>query len=78
MASAAMMSVATRFNTASTKVSARRTVARAVITQPLPNAGADRPMWLPGSKAPAHLDGTLPGDYGFDPWNLGNARPMLP
>merc|ERR1719235_2438362 len=27
--------------------------------------------WLPGSLAPAHLDGTLPGDFGFDPLGLG-------
>ena len=26
---------------------------------------------MPGSKAPAHLKGTLPGDYGFDPLELG-------
>jgi hypothetical protein len=27
-------------------------------------ATANRPSWFPGSKLPAHLDGTLPGDYG--------------
>merc|ERR1712167_289945 len=27
--------------------------------------------WLPGSLAPAHLDGTYPGDFGFDPLGLG-------
>lgn len=32
---------------------------------------ADRPLWLPGWASPAHLDGTLPGDFGFDPFNLG-------
>ena len=25
----------------------------------------------PGTEAPAHLDGTLAGDFGFDPLNLG-------
>ena len=25
---------------------------------------ADRPLWAPGVVAPAHLNGTLPGDYG--------------
>lgn len=27
--------------------------------------------WLPGSQAPAHLTGKLPGDFGFDPLELG-------
>ena len=26
---------------------------------------------LPGSSPPKHLDGTMPGDYGFDPLGLG-------
>ncbi|XP_024386371.1 photosystem I chlorophyll a/b-binding protein 2, chloroplastic [Physcomitrium patens] len=30
----------------------------------------DRPLWLPGSEAPKWLDGSLPGDYGFDPLDL--------
>lgn len=34
-------------------------------------ACAARPMWLPGFAAPAHLDGSMPGDFGFDPLNLG-------
>jgi hypothetical protein len=28
-------------------------------------------MWFPGMDAPQHLKGELPGDYGFDPLNLG-------
>jgi len=28
-------------------------------------------MWYPGNSAPKHLDGTLAGDYGFDPLSLG-------
>merc|ERR1719408_381264 len=27
--------------------------------------------WLPGSQSPAHLDGSLVGDFGFDPLGLG-------
>ena len=27
--------------------------------------------WMPGSKHPAHLDGSLVGDFGFDPLGLG-------
>mmetsp|Transcript_11515 Transcript_11515/g.29267 ORF Transcript_11515/g.29267 Transcript_11515/m.29267 type:complete len:266 (-) Transcript_11515:681-1478(-) len=34
-------------------------------------APADRPMWLTGAAPPAHLDGSMPGDYGFDPLGLG-------
>lgn len=30
-----------------------------------------RAMWLPGGDAPAHLDGSAVGDFGFDPLNLG-------
>lgn len=33
-------------------------------------AGSGRPVWLPGAKPPAYLDGTLPGDRGFDPLKL--------
>ena len=35
-------------------------------------AAADRPVWFPGNPPPAYLDGTLPGDYGFDPLRLGS------
>jgi len=34
-------------------------------------AQASRPSWFPGSKLPDHLDGSLPGDFGFDPLSLG-------
>lgn len=30
-----------------------------------------RPSWFPGTPFPAHLDGSLPGDHGFDPCGLG-------
>lgn len=30
-----------------------------------------RPIWCPGMTPPAHLDGSLAGDYGFDPLGLG-------
>lgn len=32
---------------------------------------AQRATWLPGLDPPPHLDGTLVGDYGFDPLGLG-------
>ncbi|KAJ7550744.1 hypothetical protein O6H91_07G116700 [Diphasiastrum complanatum] len=31
----------------------------------------ERPLWLPGSTPPPHLDGSLAGDFGFDPLELG-------
>lgn len=30
-----------------------------------------RPTWLPGLDPPPHLDGSLAGDFGFDPLGLG-------
>merc|ERR1712224_827379 len=33
--------------------------------------------WLPGTIAPAHLDGGLPGDFGFDPLGLGTDSDRL-
>jgi light-harvesting complex II chlorophyll a/b binding protein 4 len=32
---------------------------------------SDRPLWFPGAVAPDYLDGSLVGDYGFDPFGLG-------
>jgi light-harvesting complex I chlorophyll a/b binding protein 5 len=38
---------------------------------------SDRPTWLPGAPGPAHLDGSLVGDYGFDPLGLGTNSDRL-
>ncbi|VAH28472.1 unnamed protein product [Triticum turgidum subsp. durum] len=35
-------------------------------------AAPERPIWFPGSTPPPWLDGSLPGDFGFDPWGLGS------
>ncbi|EEC82322.1 hypothetical protein OsI_26601 [Oryza sativa Indica Group] len=35
-------------------------------------AAPDRPIWFPGSTPPPWLDGSLPGDFGFDPLGLGS------
>eukprot|EP00955_Chlamydomonas_euryale_P089776 364493-Chlamydomonas_euryale.AAC.10 len=43
------------------------------LLRPLPR----RPMWMPGASAPAHLDGSLPGDFGFDPLGLGVDKERL-
>lgn len=39
---------------------------------------ADRQLWYPGAKAPDHLDGSMLGDYGFDPLGLGTNENLLP
>ncbi|KAK9099568.1 hypothetical protein Syun_026613 [Stephania yunnanensis] len=44
------------------------------ICEPLP---PDRPLWFPGSSPPEWLDGSLPGDFGFDPLGLGSDRELL-
>ena len=41
-------------------------------------AAVDRPLWRPGSEPPAHLDGSLPADFGFDPLGLGQDDQLLP
>ncbi|KAF6256350.1 light-harvesting protein of photosystem I [Scenedesmus sp. NREL 46B-D3] len=34
-------------------------------------AQVSRPTWYPGATPPKHLDGSMLGDYGFDPLRLG-------
>ncbi|KAF5443555.1 hypothetical protein F2P56_036103 [Juglans regia] len=38
-------------------------------------ADPDRPLWFPGSTPPPWLDGSLPGDFGFDPLGLCMFKP---
>ncbi|KAH9325280.1 hypothetical protein KI387_005458 [Taxus chinensis] len=38
---------------------------------------SERPLWFPGAKAPEWLDGSLVGDYGFDPLGLGKPAEYL-
>lgn len=38
---------------------------------------SDRPLWFPGAKAPEWLDGSMIGDYGFDPFGLGKPAEYL-
>lgn len=37
----------------------------------------ERPLWFPGSTPPPWLDGSLPGDFGFDPLGLGSDPEVL-
>ncbi|KAL8513930.1 hypothetical protein ACS0TY_013159 [Phlomoides rotata] len=50
------------------------------LTQPRHNVvvrAQSRPTWLPGLDPPPYLDGTLPGDFGFDPLGLGEDSESL-
>ena len=53
-------------------VAARPSLARRQARASVRVAASDRQLWLTGSEAPKHLDGSLPGDFGFDPLGLGS------
>ncbi|PSC76753.1 light-harvesting of photosystem I [Micractinium conductrix] len=57
------------FSRPAARVAARRS---AVAVQ-----ASTRPLWQPGTTPPAHLDGSMPGDFGFDPLNLGVNKDAL-
>ncbi|KAG1667420.1 hypothetical protein FOA52_004837 [Chlamydomonas sp. UWO 241] len=70
-----MKSTSTTF---SGKVARKAAVARPMVCKAQAAAGGStRPMWYPGNPAPAHLDGSLPGDYGFDPLSLGSEPKLM-
>uniref|UniRef100_A0A7N0VD15 Chlorophyll a-b binding protein, chloroplastic n=1 Tax=Kalanchoe fedtschenkoi TaxID=63787 RepID=A0A7N0VD15_KALFE len=46
-------------------------VVKAASTPPV-KAGADRPLWFASKQSLSYLDGSLPGDYGFDPLGLSD------
>jgi Chlorophyll A-B binding protein len=55
-------------------VGARAAPARPAVRSVVAQATA-RPLWLPGMTAPSHLDGSMAGDFGFDPLGLGKQGP---
>ncbi|XP_042482343.1 chlorophyll a-b binding protein CP29.2, chloroplastic-like [Macadamia integrifolia] len=57
-----------RFGFGGPKKSPKKTVSK---------SSTNRPLWFPGAKAPEYLDGTLVGDYGFDPFGLGKPAEYL-
>ena len=67
--SASTASVKGRSLVSSSRSAVRRHVAA--------NAGKDREMWYPGAKAPSYLDGSMAGDYGFDPLRLGANKNLI-
>ncbi|KAJ4981655.1 hypothetical protein NE237_032492 [Protea cynaroides] len=46
-------------------------VVRAASTPPV-KQGADRPLWFASKQSLSYLDGSLPGDFGFDPLGLSD------
>lgn len=52
--------------------SGRSTVSGRRSTTRVNAAAEEREMWVPGAIPPDHLDGTLAGDFGFDPMCLGS------
>ncbi|CAG9464122.1 unnamed protein product [Pedinophyceae sp. YPF-701] len=60
--------IASRVASVRPVVSAKRAAVR---------AQAARPSWAPGMPIPDHLDGSLPGDFGFDPLGLGKEPALL-
>ncbi|CAN6470258.1 unnamed protein product [Victoria cruziana] len=60
------------FSRLKNKVAATKGVS--AVCEPLP---PDRPLWFPGSSPPPWLDGSLPGDFGFDPLGLGSDPELL-
>jgi len=48
-----------------------------VATQKKASKSGDRELWYPDAEAPAWLDGSLPGDRGFDPFGLSKPTEYL-
>ncbi|KAK1287409.1 hypothetical protein QJS10_CPB19g01750 [Acorus calamus] len=57
--------------TKSTPLSSAATVIPPRTSSLRPAAQSQRATWLPGLEPPPHLDGSLSGDFGFDPLGLG-------
>ena len=73
MSSPSAMAFATTSARAAASVRAAPTARRAsarMASSWLPGKGGEQ--WCPGADVPKHLDGSLPGDYGYDPLNLGS------
>lgn len=58
-------------------VGTTRSAKRRFSVEAAATTGDDRPLWFPGSTPPAWLDGSLPGDFGFDPLGLGSDPELL-
>jgi len=56
-------------STVAAPVAARKSV-RAARRAPVKAMAGRTQSWCPGAELPKHLDGTLPGDFGYDPLGL--------
>ena len=59
------------------RVSSRVTRVPAAATRSVVKCASEY-KWYPGAKAPEYLDGSMAGDYGFDPLRLGSNSEYLP
>eukprot|EP00798_Chlamydomonas_sp_ICE-L_P027777 gene27777-7414_t len=72
------MSFALKSATSRATAGVRAAPARGSVVANAASVGGNaRPVWYPGNPAPAYLDGSLPGDYGFDPLSLGSDPAVL-
>ena len=69
-----MMSVSRPVGVPALPARAKRVAATAELKLNVAGAGPDRPLWFPGKEAPEHLDGSMTGDYGCDPFSLSELR----
>lgn len=60
---------------APTKALSRTNTTRAASRVSSVRVVAREAAWAPGSDAPSHLDGSMAGDFGFDP--LGLVRALI-
>jgi hypothetical protein len=68
------LTLASSFSANAVRAVARKRTTRSLRTFAI-SAGTH---WLPGTQPPPYLDGTMAGDYGFDPLRLGANEETLP
>jgi len=72
MAQQASISARVSYSVSKDALSRRSAPKRAMAARRVAAVTAEaRPVWFPGGEPAEHLDGSLPGDYGFDPLGLG-------
>ena len=69
--------VMARFGIGTKKGTASKGTTKKTTRKSKSGPNSDRPLWYPGATAPEWLDGSLVGDYGFDPLGLGKPKEYL-